>query len=49
MELRLDEGWRLSPAVALRPEPFGALTYHFRNRKLIFLKQPKLADLAPLS
>lgn len=41
----LDEGWALSPAVALRPEPFGALAYHFGNRKLTFLKQPELASL----
>jgi putative mycofactocin binding protein MftB len=28
--------------VALRPEPFGALAYHFGNRKLTFLKTPAL-------
>lgn len=38
----LDEAWRLSPSVALRPEPFGALAYHFGNRKLTFLKRPEL-------
>ena len=38
----LDEPWRLSPSVALRPEPFGALAYHFGNRKLTFLKRPEL-------
>ena len=38
----LDEAWALSPAVALRPEPFGALAYHFGNRKLTFLKRPEL-------
>jgi len=38
----LDEAWTLSPAVALRPEPFGALAYHFGNRKLTFLKRPQL-------
>ena len=32
----------MSPAVALRPEPFGALAYHFGNRKLTFLKTPAL-------
>jgi putative mycofactocin binding protein MftB len=41
-ELRLDQAWTLSPSVALRPEPFGALAYHFGNRKLIFLKRPEL-------
>lgn len=38
----LDEAWILSPSVALRPEPFGALAYHFGNRKLTFLKRPEL-------
>ena len=33
-----DRGWRLHPQVALRPEPFGALLYHFGTRKLSFLK-----------
>jgi putative mycofactocin binding protein MftB len=28
--------------VALRPEPFGALVYHFGNRKLSFLKSKTL-------
>jgi len=30
--------WRLHPHVAVRPEPFGALLYHFGTRKLSFLK-----------
>ncbi|HEY9565703.1 MAG TPA: mycofactocin biosynthesis chaperone MftB, partial [Nocardioides sp.] len=38
----LDEPWALSPSVALRPEPFGAMAYHFGNRKLTFLKRPEL-------
>lgn len=38
----LDEAWDLSPAVALRPEPFGAMAYHFGNRKLTFLKRTDL-------
>jgi putative mycofactocin binding protein MftB len=38
----LDEAWQLSPSVALRPEPFGALAYHFGNRRLTFLKRPEL-------
>jgi putative mycofactocin binding protein MftB len=41
----LDEPWVLSPSVALRPEPFGALAYHFGNRKLIFLKRPELVTV----
>ena len=27
----------LDPQVALRPEPFGALAYHYGNRRLVFL------------
>jgi putative mycofactocin binding protein MftB len=38
----LEESWTLAPSVALRPEPFGALAYHFGNRKLTFLKRPEL-------
>ena len=32
------QSWRLHPQVAVRPEPFGALLYHFGTRKLSFLK-----------
>ena len=31
-------GWRLHPQVAVRPEQFGALLYHFGTRRLSFLK-----------
>ena len=41
----LAEPWDLSPAVALRPEPFGAMAYHFGNRKLTFLKRMQLVDV----
>jgi len=34
--------YRCSPRVALRPEPFGALVYHFGTRRLSFLKTPQL-------
>ena len=36
----LDRPLELHPSVALRPEPFGALAYHYGNRRLIFLKNP---------
>jgi mycofactocin biosynthesis protein MftB len=36
----LDRPFELHPDVALRPEPFGALAYHYGNRRLIFLKHP---------
>ncbi|MEV8547214.1 mycofactocin biosynthesis chaperone MftB [Streptomyces sp. NPDC051572] len=41
----LSESWTLSPGVALRPEPFGALAYHFGNRRLTFLKRPELVEV----
>ena len=37
--------WRLHPRVALRPEPFGALAYHYGNRRLNFLRSPDLVRL----
>ena len=39
------ERWRLHPRVALRPEPFGALAYHYDNRRLNFLRSQNLVDL----
>ncbi len=38
----LDRPWQLDHRVALRPEPFGALLYHFGTRRLSFLKEPNL-------
>jgi mycofactocin biosynthesis protein MftB len=34
----LDRPWCLDERVAVRPEPFGALLYHFGTRRLSFLK-----------
>jgi mycofactocin biosynthesis protein MftB len=34
----LDRPWRLDPRAAIRPEPFGAMLYHFGTRNLSFLK-----------
>jgi len=48
MTAMIDQAWRLSPSVALRPEPFGALAYHFGNRKLTFLKRPELVAVVRL-
>ncbi len=36
----LDRPWCLDRQVAVRPEPFGALLYHFGTRRLSFLKNP---------
>jgi mycofactocin biosynthesis protein MftB len=44
-EFELDRGWRLADGVALRPERFGALAYHFGTRRLSFLKSRKLLSV----
>ena len=36
----------LHPQVALRPEPFGALAYHYGNRRLVFMKHPDMVTVA---
>lgn len=41
----LDRAWGLHPQVSVRPEPFGALLYHFGTRKLSFLKDRVLLDV----
>ena len=38
MSITLESACELHPQVALRPEDFGALAYHYGNRRLIFLK-----------
>jgi len=40
-----DRAWRLNPQVALRDESFGALAYHYGNRRLVFLKSRTLVAL----
>jgi putative mycofactocin binding protein MftB len=40
-----DQAWSLHPKVAIRPEPFGALAYHYDNRRLNFLRSTELVDL----
>lgn len=42
----LDLPLELHPQVALRPEPFGALAYHYGNRRLVFLKHPDVVTVA---
>ena len=37
--------WRLHPQVAVRPESFGALLYHFGTRKLSFLKNTTIVEI----
>ncbi|HLJ99846.1 MAG TPA: mycofactocin biosynthesis chaperone MftB [Streptosporangiaceae bacterium] len=38
----LDRPWRLDERVAIRPEPFGALLYHYGTRRLSFLKNRRM-------
>ncbi len=44
-EIDLDRAWDLHPQVSVRPEPFGALLYHFGTRKLSFLKDRVLLEV----
>lgn len=37
--------YRLHPQVALRPEPFGALAYHYGNRRLTFVRSHEMVAL----
>ncbi len=41
----LNLPWRLHDRVAVRPEPFGAMIYHFTTRGLSFLKSPTLLSV----
>jgi putative mycofactocin binding protein MftB len=43
--LDLDRAWALHPQVSVRPEPFGALLYHFGTRQLSFLKDRRLLNV----
>jgi putative mycofactocin binding protein MftB len=45
MAIDLARPWVLNEQVALRPEPFGALAYHFGTRRLSFLKSRMLLDV----
>jgi len=40
-----DLPYELHPAVEVRPEPFGALLYSFKTRRLSFLKDPTLVTV----
>ena len=43
--LQDDRRYRLDPQVALRPERFGAMAYHYGNRRLNFLRSRLLATV----
>ena len=42
----LSAALELTPQVSLRPEPFGALAYHYGNRRLVFLKHLDMVTVA---
>lgn len=41
----LDRALTIAPQVSVRPEPFGALLYHFGTRRLSFLKDRRLLSV----
>lgn len=45
MTVTLDGAFALDDQVALRPEPFGALAYHYGNRRLVFLRSDRLVEV----
>jgi len=46
-DVAFDPGlpYALHPKVALRPEPFGAMAYHYGNRRLNFLRHHDLVTV----
>ena len=45
MTTSLESACALNPQVAIRPEPFGALAYHYGNRRLVFLRHPDVVKV----
>ncbi len=44
-QAELERALELHPQVAVRPEPFGALAYHYGNRRLVFLRHPDVVQV----
>jgi mycofactocin biosynthesis protein MftB len=45
MTFDAGQAYEKHPQVAIRPEEFGGLAYHYGNRRLVFLKAPELVTL----
>ncbi|MBM3639701.1 MAG: mycofactocin biosynthesis chaperone MftB [Actinobacteria bacterium] len=45
MRRLLSTALEVHPQVALRPEPFGALAYHYDNRRLVFLRSRDMLNV----
>ncbi len=45
MTITIDSACELDPRVSLRPEPFGALAYHYGNSRLVFLRHPDVVSV----
>jgi len=45
MTVALASVLEIHPQDAVRPEAFGALAYHYGNRRLIFLKHPDVVTV----
>lgn len=41
----MGRAYERHPQVAIRPEGFGGLAYHYGTRRLVFLKAPELVTL----
>jgi putative mycofactocin binding protein MftB len=45
MTVLLEDAYEIHPQAALRPEPFGALVYHYGTRRLVFLRKPEMVSV----
>lgn len=43
--MQITDSYKLHDQVELRPERFGALAYHFGNRRLTFLRSKQIVEV----